>query len=58
MDEFYHQKKEIKSIKKQEQEENLSKHRRVQSAYKRILIDKLKEKEERAKILQLQKEKI
>lgn len=51
LDEYMSQKKEINHIKKQEQESNLKKHRRVQSAYKRILIDKLKEKEEKAKML-------
>ncbi|CDW88235.1 UNKNOWN [Stylonychia lemnae] len=58
MDEFSHQKRELKSIKKQEQEQNLRKQRRVQSAYKRILIDRLKEKEERAKQLIEKKQKI
>jgi hypothetical protein len=52
------QKREIELIKKQDQESNLLKHRRVQTAYKRLLVEKLSEKEERQKMLQLRKERI
>jgi hypothetical protein len=38
---FNTQKKEITQIKKQDQESNLMRHRRIQSAYKRLLVDKL-----------------
>lgn len=55
---FNSQKREIGLIKKQDQESNLMKHRRVQTAYKRLLVEKLSEKEERQKMLQLRKEKI
>lgn len=34
------------------------KHRRIQSAYKRLLVDKLQEKDDRLKMLQLRKDKI
>lgn len=47
--EFNSQKKEINQIKKQDQEINLVRHRRIQSAYKRLLVDKLAEKEDRQK---------
>ena len=43
---------------KMEQESNFRKQRRVQSAYKRMLVDKLKEKEERARIIKEKREKI
>ena len=55
---FNTQKKEITQIKKQDQESNLLRHRRIQSAYKRLLVEKLQEKEDRQSILQLRKEKI
>eukprot|EP00347_Sterkiella_histriomuscorum_P006391 403352942 len=58
IDEYSHQKRELKQIKKQDQENNLRRQRRVQSAYKRILIDKLLEKEDRFKMLQEKKMKI
>ena len=45
--EFNVQKREINQIKKQDQEMNLVRHRRIQSAYKRLLVDKLAEKDER-----------
>ena len=55
---FNTQKKEISQIKKQDQESNLMRHRRIQSAYKRLLVDKLQEKQDRQSIIQLRKEKI
>lgn len=58
MDEYSIQKKELKNIKMQEQQQNLKKHRRVQSAYKRLLIDKLKEKEDKVKMLTEKKQKV
>lgn len=58
MEEYSSHKKDLKQIKKQDQLNNLRKHRRVQSAYKRILIDRLKEKEDRLKALNEKKQKI
>lgn len=57
LDDYTQQKKELSQLKKQEQEMNLQKHRRVQSAYKKILIDKIKEKGERSMMLYEKKEK-
>ena len=58
MEEYVTQKRELKNLKKQEQESNLRRHRRVQSAYKKILIDKILEKDERARLINMRKEKL
>lgn len=58
MDEYNLQKKELREIKKQEQEFNMKKNRKVQDAYKRILIEKLREKDERVRALQEKKQMI
>lgn len=45
-------------IKKLDQENNISKHRRIHSAYKRLLVDKMQEKDDRLKAMQSRREKI
>ena len=56
--EFNSQKKEINLIKKQDQEMNLIRHRRIQSAYKHLLVEKLAEKDERQRSIAGQRDQM
>lgn len=47
MSDYQHKRVEQNSLKRKDIEQNVKKHRRVQSAYKRLLIDKQKERDER-----------
>jgi len=52
------QKREITLIKKQDQETNLERNHRLQTAYKRLLVDKLQEKDERLRSMQVKRDRI
>lgn len=52
------QKREISLIKKQDQETNLERNQRMQTAYKRLLVDKLQEKNERLRSMQIKRDRI
>ena len=58
LQDFNIQKREMNFLKKHEQQTNFEKHKRVQSAYKKLLMDRLKEKNERTKQLSEKKTKI